>query len=406
LASVVLRPIPASSASRRRAIALAILALLPVAGALSVLAARLWPSVGPALAQAPAPPPADEADRRLSEAIDRARASTVALEYGAGDSAGKRRMATGVVVSDRGDVLTVRVDPPTGRDRETILARDAAGHRHPARWMAADPETGLTLLRVEADDIRPIRPAARAALVGAAIFVIGNPYGLAHSVGRGHIAGLGRHVEIGPRPLGGLIQVQAPLHPGDSGALLADLDGGWLGLIRGGLASPGARAERDEDFGFAIPAVDALWVADQLRLHRKVDRAHLGLRLAVDAVEPAAGAGVEVTGVIAGSPADRAGLRKGDRIARLDDRPIRSADDLSDRLDRTCALSEVALEYVRDGAHHRLPIRTASRPPEPPTPPASPRQAEPAPRELLRRIEVLERRFEELDRRDRKADAP
>jgi len=298
----------------------------------------------------------DDEDRRLSEAIDRARVSTVSLEYNSGEPSGMRRVATGVVFTQGGDVISVRVEPREGRDRESIVARDSFGHEHPARFVAADPETGLTLLKVEAKDIRPIRPTARAALLGAAVFLIGHPYDLGQSVSVGNIAGLNRRVKYGPRTLGGLIHVQVALHPGDSGALLADRKGGWLGLIRGGLATPDAKD--DNNLGFAIPAPDALWVAEQLLTHRKVDRAYLGVRFGKGSSDP----GAAVSRVVPGSPAEKAGLLEGDRIVRLDAWPIRNRDDLTDRLDRIAANTEVTLEYARGPAIDHVIVRTTSRP--------------------------------------------
>jgi S1-C subfamily serine protease len=309
---------------------------------------------GPARAQAPEE---DDEDRKLADAIDQARVSTVALEYNSGDPHGLRRVATGVVFTSGGDVISVRVEPKEERDRESIVARDSSGHEHPARFVAADPDTGLTLLKVEAKDIRPIQPTARAALLGAAVFLIGHPYDLGQSVSLGNVAGLDRRVRYGARPLGGLIQVQVALHPGDSGALLADRKGGWLGLIRGGLATPGAK-EDDNTLGFAIPALDALWVAKQLLLHRKVDRAYLGVKLAVDSSDP----GAEVAEVLPGSPAGKAGLLEKDRIVKLDDWPIRSRNDLTDRLDRIAAGAEIAVEYARGPARSNLSVRTIGRP--------------------------------------------
>ena len=359
-----------------------------------------------------------EAQHSLAESIDRAKASTLALQYEVGTSNVERRVATGVVVSDAGDVLTVRVDPPAGAARESIVALDAAGHHHVARWVAADPETGLTLLKVDAHDITPIAPAQRPATLGAEVFLIGNPYGLAHSVSRGHVAGLARRLEIGTHTLGGLIQIQAPLHPGDSGALLADLEGGWLGLVRGGLA---VGKKDDNDLGFAIPAQDALWVADQLRQYGKVDRAFLGIKLSTDIPNVSA----EISSVIAGSPAEQGGLLPGDRIVRIDQTPIATVSDLTDRLDRLRAGSEVAIELIRSMARKHLKLTTGPRPVDPPrastsatpaqgTPTPSRADASPSndlpgsnattaprlPREVLERIERLERQVDEYRKRD------
>jgi len=391
VASVALHPSPTTSpAPRGRGGARWLAYFAPVGLGLALAA---WPR---ASADRPGDATLEAKGGRLAGAIERARGSTVALEYGPRDASGRRRVATGVVINDRGEVLSIRVDPPTGRDPSVIVARDAAGHRHPARWVANDPETGLSLLRIEADDIRPVRPAAREAELGADVLVIGNPYGLGHSVGRGSVAGLDRRVEIGRRlEIGGLIQLQVPLHPGDSGALLTDLDGAWLGLVWGGLAFPGVEPARgDDDLGFAIPARDALWVADQLRDRKKVDRAYLGVRLApVDAEE-----GVKVNEALPQSPAALAGLRPGDRIVRVDGQPVRTADDLTDRLDRTLAGAEIALERLRPAGRETLKIRVAARPAE--ARPVDPARA--SPREtLLDRVDRLQRRVDELERRDR-----
>src|SRR5205823_13699363 len=129
-------------------------------------------------------------ERRLGAVMARARESVVALEYAAADAAaGRRRVATGVVINDRGEILSVRIDPPparpvpgTGTDLAPIVARDSMGRRHAARWVAADPETGLTLLRVSPRAVRPIRAAAEGPKLGSQVFVLGSPFGMGPSV--------------------------------------------------------------------------------------------------------------------------------------------------------------------------------------------------------------------------------
>jgi S1-C subfamily serine protease len=397
-------------------------------GALAALACVLrppWPSVGANIAvesrddrsRESVDLPEDQ-ERRLAEAIVLARESVVALEYAtAGRPPEARRVATGVVISDAGEVLSIRIDPPSST--APVVARDSSGHRYPAQWLASDGETGLTLLRIKPGAARPIPPAVHGPRLGGQVLVIGNPFGLGLSVLRGHISGLDRRLELGSRQLGGLIQIAVTLHPGDSGALVTNLRGEWLGLIRSGLALPASKRTHDHDVGFAIPAGDALWVAEQLRSRGRVDRAYLGVRIdpGATAEEP----GAALLGVLDDSPASQAGLQTGDRIISLNGHAIESTGDLTDRLDRTLAGTEVVLDLLR-GTHaeHRV-VHTISRPPaaskaavtpDPPAStdpgpapaaaPAAPRTGDlrpSVPRELIERLERLERRVEDLEKR-------
>ena len=358
----------------------------------------------------------DEQEARVAEAVARAREHVMTLEFTIEDGkseAPARRVATGVVVWDDGrgrDVISVRVAPPPSG--VPVVARDAVGRRTTARWVADDPETGLTLLRVDDDSAYPRRATAPLPLppglprLGSQVLVIGNPFGLGHSVTRGSISALDRRLDLGARPLGGLIQIDAAFHPGDNGALVATLRGEWLGLVRSGLAPRGTDPTRDHDLGFALPARDALWVADRLRARGRVDRAYLGIRLALRPSNE--GPGAVLDSVLDDTPAARVGLKNGDRVVTLDGHDVASPHDLTDRLDRTPADADVVVEYYRGPVRDRRVIRTASRPPSErdrdadapaPTRPDSPRV-------LKEQIERLERRLEELERALAKEKAP
>jgi S1-C subfamily serine protease len=183
----------------------------------------------------------EEQERRVAQAIARAREQVLTLEFTPEEGASARRVATGVVVRDDGqgrDVLSVRVAPPPSG--APVVARDAEGRKLAARWVADDPDTGLTLLHVDDNPPRPRPPVPPLPLpagpppLGSLVLVIGNPFGLGQSVTRGSVSGLDRRLDLGARPLGGLIKIDAAFHPGDSGALVVNL--------RGGVARP--RAQR------------------------------------------------------------------------------------------------------------------------------------------------------------------
>ena len=149
-------------------------------------------------------------EKRVAESVGAHGRSVVTLEYTSTDAPpGTRRVATGVVINNRGDVVSVRIDrpppeqsPPLGENFVPIIARDFSGRRHAALWMAADPETGLTLLRLSSRAVPPIRLAVEGPILGGQIFVVGNPFGMGHSVNRGHVAGLDRVLEVGATSFG------------------------------------------------------------------------------------------------------------------------------------------------------------------------------------------------------------
>jgi serine protease Do len=181
--------------------------------------------------------------------------------------------------------------------------------------------------------------------VGSAVFVVGNPYGLSHSVSVGVVSGLDRSVSFTGGVGRGLIQFTAPVFPGDGGGLLADRDGRMLGIVSTALNDPAAddaSGRRVNGIGFAIPARELRRIAQRLREGQRVERGYLGLT-----AEDVEQGGVRVVSVLGDSPAQRAGLREGDVIQTMNDRAVEDFDDLAGQIERLSPGTEITLHGKR-----------------------------------------------------------
>ncbi|MCB9537724.1 MAG: trypsin-like peptidase domain-containing protein [Myxococcales bacterium] len=232
----------------------------------------------------------------------------------------------------------------------------------PARLVGAAPEKDLALLRIEApaDALHPIPVGTSADLqVGQAVFAIGNPFGLDHSLTTGIVSALGRTIEsVGGREIEGVIQTDASINPGNSGGPLLDSAGRLVGINTAIQSPSGASA----GIGFAVPVDTVNRVVPQLLRHGRLVRPRLGVNVASDAIArrlrlegllvlsvdpdgPAADVG------LVGTRRDPRGrLLLGDVLRQLDDRPLRSADDLLLALEQHDPGATVRLVVERAGA--------------------------------------------------------
>jgi S1-C subfamily serine protease len=170
--------------------------------------------------------------------------------------------------------------------------------------------------------------------VGQLVMAVGSPLGFAGSVSAGVVSALGRSLTSvdgrRARVVEGVIQTDAALHPGNSGGALATSDAKVVG-INTAVVGPGI----GQGLGLAIP-LDATTTAiiGALVSHGRVRRAELGLSGGSRPLPPriadrlGQARGVEVTGVVSGGPAQRAGIRPEDIVVRLDGVPVQSIGDL------------------------------------------------------------------------------
>jgi S1-C subfamily serine protease len=225
--------------------------------------------------------------------------------------------------------------------------------------MGSDPLSDLAVLRAEGDDLvaAPLGEAERLR-VGQLVVAIGNPHGFAGSVTAGVVSALGRSLPARSRRtvriIDNVIQTDAALNPGSSGGALADSSGHVVG-INTAVAGIG--------LGLAVPINAATRrVVGALMTDGRVRRAYIGIAGGPRPLPPGARAvhgartGVEVVEVVAGSPADRAGLRPEDLIVELDGEAITGVDDLQRLMVAELIGTAVEVRLIRNGRPRTLEL--------------------------------------------------
>ncbi len=230
-------------------------------------------------------------------------------------------LGSGVIVSEQGLILTNNHVIATADEIEIALSD---GRKMSAKVVGTDPETDLALIKIEADNLPAITFASSEKLnVGDVVLAIGNPFGVGQTVTQGIISALGRN-HLGINTFENFIQTDASINPGNSGGALVDTEGNLVGIN----SAIYSRSGGSMGIGFAIPATLAHQVMDQIAIHGNVTRGWIGIE-AQDITPELAESfklklvqGALVAGVMRGGPADRAGLRAGDILLTIENKPI------------------------------------------------------------------------------------
>jgi serine protease Do len=265
----------------------------------------------------------------------------------------QRGIGSGFIISSDGYVLTAAhvVDDA---ESFTVTLLDPRGWPEEvhATLVGSDPQTDCALLKLETKRKLPSLTLGSAQDVDVAdwVVVIGSPYGLDRSVSVGVVSAKGRTDIIpGSRTsFVDFIQTDAAINPGNSGGPVLGLDGRVIGIAN-------AVNTTGQGIGFAIPVDVARAVVDDLKLHGQVRRGWLGLSV-VDLTPDVARSfgrpsysGVMVSDVVAGSPAQRAGLRTGDIIVEVDRTPVQRAQALRWKVAQTGPGSLMRVRVARAG---------------------------------------------------------
>lgn len=227
-------------------------------------------------------------------------------------------LGSGVIVSADGYILTNN-HVISGADAIQIALAD--GRIADAEVVGTDPDTDLALLDVDLDDL-PVIPMGRSdeIRVGDVVLAIGNPFGVGQTVTQGIVSATGRNY-IGHATFENFIQTDAAINPGNSGGALVNTRGELVGVN----SAIFSRSGGSNGIGFAVPVNLARGVLNQLIEHGRVIRGWLGVDPQDLTPELAEAFGLDTTAgfivrdVYQGSPAEAAGLQRGDAITHIND---------------------------------------------------------------------------------------
>lgn len=261
-------------------------------------------------------------------------------------------LGSGVIVSSDGYILT---NNHVVEDADTISVRLYNDEEVGAKVVGTDPRTDIAVIKVDAKDL-PVAQLGNSddLNVGEFVLAIGSPLSpdLAHTVTFGIVSARGRVVQ-GLSYYQDFIQTDAAINPGNSGGALINLDGKLIG-INSAIAS---RSGGNQGIGFAIPINLAKNVMDSIIKHGHVIRGYLGIRMGPvdETMAKALGLdrpqGVLVNSVEKGQPADKAGLKEGDVIVKINGDQIENPVQFATRVASTTPGEQISLEVIRDGKH-------------------------------------------------------
>jgi serine protease Do len=273
-------------------------------------------------------------------------------------------LGSGVIISADGYVVTNNhvVD---GAD--TLKVNLSDGRELTAKVVGRDPQTDVAVIKVDASNLPAITFADSDKIeVGDRVLAIGNPFGIGETVTSGIVSAKGRQVGILADVEGyeNFIQTDAAINPGNSGGALVDVEGRLIGMNAAILSRSGGF----QGVGFAVPANMVSHVADSLVKHGKVVRGYLGVRIQnitpslADSFKLKDNQGALVADVEPNAPAEKAGLKPGDVIKKIDGNPVTDANSVTLTVTATAPGTKLNLQVLRDGDSKDITVTTAQRP--------------------------------------------
>ncbi|MDA8078738.1 MAG: DegQ family serine endoprotease [Nitrospiraceae bacterium] len=300
----------------------------------------------------------------------------------------EQSLGSGVIVSPDGYIITNN-HVIEQADEIRIILFDKRSFK--ARIVGADPKTDVALVKIDAGSLPTVRWGDSDKLqVGEFVLAIGNPFGLSHTVTMGIISAVGR-ANVGIADYEDFIQTDAAINPGNSGGPLVNIRGELIGINTAIFSKSGGY----QGIGFAVPSNMVRLVMEQLQQKGKVTRGWLGVTIQEVTPELAQKFGIRnakgalVGDITKGSPAEKAGLRRGDVIIEFNGKKITDPGHLRNMVSQAKAGSEISLLILRGDKELRIPVVISELPKDiaESAPGVSPEES---PSEVLSGLSVME----------------
>ena len=270
-------------------------------------------------------------------------------------------LGSGVIVSADGYIVT---NAHVVDKADEIKVHLSDKREFIGKVVGSDPKSDIAVIKISGKDLPILSWGDSEKLeVGEYVLAIGNPFGLNSTITLGIVSAVGR-ANMGIEQYENFIQTDAAINPGNSGGALVNTRGELIGINTAIFSRTGGNM----GIGFAIPSNMAKGVMDSLVKTGKVVRGYLGVSIQDVNAEIAKQFGLDkaqgalVSDVVAGSPADKAGIKTGDVILRYDGKDIENSTMLRHRVAETPVGKNAELEVRRDKKPVKLSVQVAEQP--------------------------------------------
>ncbi len=270
----------------------------------------------------------------------------------------QRALGSGVIVSSDGYIITNNhvID---GADKITVTI-PGDKHEYKAKLIGKDPKSDIAVIKIDKEGLTPVKfYNSDKVKVGDVVFAIGNPFGVGETITHGIVSALGRD-SMGIEEYENFIQTDAPINPGNSGGALLNSSGDLIGINTAIVTRSGSSA----GIGFAIPSNMVVHIAKQLIEHGEYKRGYLGVSITNVSSDMSSfydgHFGALVASVGSDTPAQKAGLKRGDLIIAVDGKKVESASQLKNLIGKYQPGESVTITFIRNKKQHHVKVKLAS----------------------------------------------